>query len=115
MTQRKFTSLKEFYPYYLCEHDNVKCRQLHYIGSSMVLLLTLGVVVTQSWSLLWMLPVLGYGPAWVGHFFYEKNKPATFQYPFYSFCSDWLMLKDAITGKLQQKLELAKQDPMLKG
>lgn len=110
MTQQKFETFKDFYPYYLTEHDNLKCRRLHYIGSSLVLLFAIGAIATQSWNLLWLLPVMGYGPAWVGHFFFEKNKPATFQYPFYSFCSDWVMLKDAATGQLQNKLQLAKQE-----
>lgn len=109
MTHNKFNSFKDFYPYYLTEHGNIQCRRLHYFGSSLVILFTIGVIVTQSWALLWLLPVMGYGPAWIGHFFFEKNKPATFQYPLYSFLSDWIMLKDAATGQLTQKLELAKQ------
>ena len=109
MTQHKFNTFKEFYPYYLSEHDNVQCRRLHYFGSTLVLLFAFAAVITQSWLLLWLLPVLGYGPAWVGHLFFEKNKPATFQYPFYSFFGDWVMLKDAATGQLLDKLQLAKQ------
>ena len=110
MTQRTYNSFKDFYPYYLTEHDNAKCRRLHYIGSSLVLLFAIGTILTQAWVWLALLPVLGYGPAWVGHFFFEKNKPATFQYPFYSFCGDWVMLKDAATGQLGKKLQQAKQD-----
>jgi len=52
-----------------------------------------------------MLPVIGYGFAWVGHFGFEHNKPATFQYPFYSLMGDWVMLKDFLTGNIEQKLQ----------
>jgi hypothetical protein len=109
MTKNKFDSFKDFYPYYLTEHDNIKCRSLHYLGSTLVLALAIGAVLTKSWGLLWLLPIMGYGPAWTGHFFFEKNKPATFQYPLYSFLSDWVMLKDAVTGELPNKLQMAKQ------
>lgn len=105
MSQQKFTSFTEFYPYYLSEHSRLTCRVLHYIGSSMVLAMLAYILFSQSWIWLLSLPFLGYGPAWIGHFVFEKNKPATFQYPLYSFCGDWVMLKDAITGRLSQKLE----------
>ena len=58
-------------------------------------------IISQQLKLLWFLPVLGYGFAWVGHFFYEKNKPATFKYPFYSFIGDWVMLWHVLTGKIR--------------
>lgn len=109
MAQSKFDSFKDFYPYYLSEHDNSRCRGLHYFSSSLVLIFSIGIIATNSWLLLWLLPLIGYGLAWIGHFFFEKNKPATFQFPLYSFISDWVMLTDAVTGQLPEKLQLAKQ------
>jgi len=100
----KISSFKEFYPYYLSEHRHPVCRALHYIGSCLVLVVLAVALLTQLWQLLWLLPVIGYGFAWVGHFFFEHNKPATFQYPLYSLAADWVMLKDFVTGRLQHKL-----------
>ena len=100
----KFSSFAEFYPYYLSEHQNPVCRALHYIGSTLVIIVLLYVLFTQQWIWLWLLPVIGYGFAWLGHFLFEHNKPATFQYPFYSLAADWVMLKDFVTGQLKRKL-----------
>jgi hypothetical protein len=61
------------------------------------------VLFTSQYILLWLIPLIGYGFAWVGHFFYEHNKPATFQYPFYSFMADWVMFKDILAGKVSIK------------
>lgn len=101
--QQSFGSFAEFYPYYLAEHQNPQCRLLHFIGSWLVLAVIGAAVVTQMWVLLWLMPVIGYGFAWVGHFFYEHNKPATFKHPFYSFMGDWVMFKDILTGKISIK------------
>ena len=103
----KFNTFAEFYPYYLREHRHPTCRLLHYIGSTLVLLTLYLAISTGSYMLLWALPVIGYGFAWVGHFFVEKNRPATFTYPFYSFIGDWVMLKDFVTGQINKKLEMA--------
>ena len=100
----KFSSFAEFYPYYLSEHQNPVCRALHYIGSTLVIAVLLYALVTQQWNWLWLLPVIGYGFAWLGHFLFEHNKPATFQYPFYSLAADWVMFKDFLTGQLKHKL-----------
>lgn len=96
----KFSSFKEFYPYYLQEHKNRTSRRLHVIGSLLVLVIIATAIITSTWMLLWLVPLVGYGFAWVGHFFYEKNKPATFKHPLYSLMGDWVMLKDVLTGRL---------------
>ena len=100
-TDQRFQSFAEFYPFYLDEHRNSTCRRLHFIGSTFVLVTLLYTLTTQQWVYLIALPILGYGFAWVGHFFYEHNKPATFKYPIYSFLGDWVMFKDILTGKLK--------------
>lgn len=101
MPSHKFNSFKAFYPYYLTEHRNITCRRLHFIGSTLVLFV-IGVAVLKSqYRLLWLLPVIGYGFAWVGHFFFEKNRPATFKHPFYSLWADWVMFKDMLIGKIK--------------
>lgn len=101
MASKQFPSFKAFYPYYLSEHSDPRCRRLHYIGTSMVLILLLYAVVAQQWALLLWIPLLGYGPAWIGHFFFENNKPATFQHPLYSLMGDFVMLWQALTGQLE--------------
>lgn len=98
---QQFTSFKEFYPYYLSEHSNITCRRLHVIGSTLVIIVLVLALVQKSYMLLWLLPILGYGFAWVGHFFYEKNKPATFKYPLYSFIGDWVMFWQVLAGKVK--------------
>ncbi|EGM76105.1 Putative membrane protein [Rheinheimera sp. A13L] len=100
-----FRSFSEFYPYYLSEHKNPVCRRLHYIGSTLVLLILATLLVTGLWSYWWLMLLAGYGFAWVGHFKFEHNKPATFKYPFYSLAADWVMYKDFLTGQLEQKLQ----------
>jgi len=101
MTSPTFTSFEQFYPYYLSEHSNLTCRRLHFVGSTLVLVTLAWVLVTGNWAMVWLLPLLGYGFAWVGHFFFEKNRPATFTYPWYSLMGDWVMYKDILTGKIR--------------
>ena len=100
-TPKTFRSFAEFYPFYLNQHRNRTCRRLHFVGSSLVLAVIIWVAI--SGNLLWLLtlPVIGYGFAWIGHFGYEKNRPATFQHPLYSLMGDWVMFKDMLTGRIQ--------------
>jgi hypothetical protein len=97
---RQFQSFADFYPYYLREHQNRTNRQLHFIGTSLVILLAAGVVATGAWTWLLALPVAGYGFAWVGHFFFERNRPATFTHPLYSLIGDFRMYADIWAGRI---------------
>jgi hypothetical protein len=96
----QFKTFSDFYPYYLQEHANVTCRKLHFIGTCGVIALLLLLFFTGNMMLLAALPVVGYGFAWVGHFVFEKNRPATFKHPFYSMIGDFRMFWDILTGKL---------------
>lgn len=98
MTDKKFNSFKEFYPFYLSQHQNSVCRTLHYVGSALVLVVLVFALLGGQYLYLWALPFIGYGFAWVGHFFFEKNKPATFIYPWYSLLGDWVMFFDFLRG-----------------
>jgi hypothetical protein len=98
--ETRYRTFKEFYPFYLKEHSNSTCRRLHFAGSTIVLLLVAMAIVTGELALLWLLPVVGYGFAWVGHFFFEHNRPATFQYPLFSLMGDWVMFRDMLTGRV---------------
>ena len=97
----QFRSFAEFYPYYLGEHSNPTCRRLHFVGTSLVIALLAYTIGSGKWLLLLALPVFGYGFAWVGHFFFEKNRPATFTYPLYSLMGDFVMFRDILLGKLK--------------
>ena len=96
-----FNSFSEFYPFYLSEHRNLISRRLHFIGTGLASVLIIAAVLSQQWALILFVPVVGYGSAWIGHFFFEKNKPATFTYPLYSLMGDWVMFKDILTGKIK--------------
>ena len=95
-----YASFREFYPFYLSQHADRRCRRLHFVGSSLVLLVFVAACLRQQWRWLWLLPVLGYGFAWIGHFFFERNRPATFTHPFYSFAGDWVMYWQTLTGRI---------------
>ena len=96
----KYTRFAEFYPFYLSQHAHPRCRQLHFIGSSLVL----GCLILAIWSgsgyFLLATPFFGYGFAWLGHFFFERNRPASFSQPLYSFLSDWLMYWQLLSGQI---------------
>jgi hypothetical protein len=93
-------SFAEFYPFYLGEHRNATCRRLHFTGSTLALAsLGLALWTGNAW---WALAALfcGYGFAWVGHFAFEKNRPASFKRPLYSFMGDWRMYFEIWTGRI---------------
>ncbi len=96
----RYQRFSEFYPYYLSEHSNLTCRRLHFIGSTLAIALVIAAIVTQQWWLVAVAFVQGYGFAWVGHFFYEHNKPASFKQPWFSYRGDWKMWWQTLTGKI---------------
>jgi len=98
---KKFSTFSEFYPFYLKEHSNLVCRRLHFFGSWLVIALVILAWARSEPLLLLLVPVVGYGCAWVGHYFFEHNKPATFTYPLYSLMGDWVMWKDILFGKVK--------------
>ena len=96
----RHTSLAEFYPHYLAEHSNPVSRTLHVAGTAGVIALAIGAVATKRPQLLLAMPLAGYGLAWLGHFMFERNKPATFRQPLYSLASDFLMFRDVLLRRL---------------
>jgi len=93
-------SFAEFYPFYLSEHRNPTCRRLHFLGSTLVLVCLAMLLITGQLRFVLYALLCGYGLAWVGHFAFEKNKPASFKRPLYSFMGDWVMYKDIWTGRV---------------
>ncbi|RQP25428.1 DUF962 domain-containing protein [Piscinibacter terrae] len=97
---RSFKTFAEFYPFYLSEHSNRICRRLHFIGSTLALV-CLGMLIATGRPQYGLYAlVCGYAFAWVGHFVFEKNKPATFKRPVYSFIGDWFMYRDIWLGRI---------------
>lgn len=109
-SDQKFDKFWDFYNYYLTEHQNPTSQTLHFIGTFIFITIVFTTVVSQKWTLLLAGPIAGYGFAWVGHFFFEKNKPATFKYPFYSLASDFVMFFHILTGQLSKKMQVAKRE-----
>ncbi len=97
----RFSSFRQFYPYYLSEHSNHISRRLHFIGSCCVLVCVALALWNGQGRWLWLALLCGYGFAWIGHFFFEKNRPATFRHPFYSFAGDWVMFVDILRGRVR--------------
>ncbi|MEJ2515370.1 MAG: DUF962 domain-containing protein [Gammaproteobacteria bacterium] len=97
----RFTSFSEFYPYYLSEHSDRNCRRLHFVGTCLVIGTALWALMSANWAGLLLVPVVGYGFAWIGHFAFEKNRPATFRYPLYSLMGDFVMFRDMLTGRIR--------------
>jgi hypothetical protein len=95
-----FASFADFYPYYLNEHQNPTSRRLHFVGTLGVIGCVAMALATGDWPWLPAAVVCGYAFAWVGHFFFEKNRPATFRHPIYSLMGDWVMFKDICIGKI---------------
>lgn len=96
-----FDTFRDFYPYYLGEHRDRTCRRLHFVGTGLVIVTVLVALTTSRYSLLWLMPLPGYGFAWLGHFFFEKNRPATFRFPLCSLLADFVMFRDILAGRIR--------------
>ncbi len=95
----RYASFEAFYPFYLHQHSNRTCQRIHVVGTSLVAGAFIAFLMTLNpWWLLAM-PVVGYGFAWVGHYVFEKNRPATFQYPLWSLMGDWRMWFETLVGR----------------
>jgi len=100
-----FATFAQSWPYYVSEHRRPVTRALHFIGSTLVLATATTAVVTGRPWLLLATPILGYGFAWLGHFGFERNKPATFKHPVYSFLADWVMYGKILSGTMRAEVE----------
>jgi hypothetical protein len=99
--ERAFRSFDDFYPFYLSEHANRTSRRLHFVGTTIALALLVAAIATQNGWLVLVALLQGYAFAWVGHFFFEHNKPATFKYPGFSFMGDWRLWWEIVTGRIR--------------
>lgn len=101
MGPSRYRTLQEFYPFYLSQHQNRTCRRLHFIGTSIAIVLILYALASGRYGFALLALVQGYAWAWVGHFFFEHNRPATFTYPLLSFMGDWKLWLDMLTGRVR--------------
>ena len=99
MKTARIGTYAEFYRFYLSEHQHPTSRKLHFVGTLLLFVILFYSLIIGRYSCLWVIPVVGYGFAWVGHFFFEKNKPATFRYPLWSLASDFKLFFEILTGK----------------
>ena len=105
MEEKRYGTFEEFWPFYVREHSKKSTRMLHFVGTTAaVACAATGLLLKKRWMLL-VAPVLGYGPAWISHFFIEKNKPATFKYPLWSLRADFVMWKKIVTGQMDEEVE----------
>ena len=95
----RYKSFQDFYPFYLSEHDNKYTKLLHFIGTSFTIYLFIRFFMTFDFMFLLYALLAGYGFAWIGHFFVEHNKPATFKYPLWSLIGDYKMYFEILQGK----------------
>ena len=100
-SQGRFRSFADFYPFYLSEHRHPVCRRLHFIGTVLVIASLLAAAFTGDTRWLIAVPLAGYGLAWIGHFFFEHNRPATFSHPWYSLAGDFVMFRDLLVGRIR--------------
>ncbi len=99
-TNERFDSFRDFYPFYLGEHSDRTCRRLHFVGTALVIGTLVYALASRAFGILWLVPIFGYGFAWLGHYVFEKNRPATFRHPLYSLIGDFAMFRDMLTGKI---------------
>ena len=102
---RDFRSFEEFWPFYVREHSKKATRILHFVGTTAAGACVLGGLLTKRRWLLAVAPVVGYGPAWIGHFFVEGNKPATFDHPLWSLRADGVMWWKTLTRTMDAEVE----------
>lgn len=105
MSEARIQSFEEFWPFYVGEHKSPTSRALHYVGTSLAIGTVAAAAVTLNPTWLLLTPVVGYAPAWIGHFVIEGNRPATFKYPLWSLRGDFRMLSYALAGKMADEVE----------
>src|SRR5690606_157447 len=98
--ENEFPTYKAFWPHYVSEHQSKLNRNLHFLGTGLAVLSLVLAFVTGSAWLLPLAPLFGYAFAWAGHFYGEKNRPATFQYPLWSLMADFHMFALMCLGRM---------------
>jgi hypothetical protein len=103
--EKRFQSFEEFWPYYVREHSKKLTRQMHFVGTTLAVVSVAGALFASRRWLLLGAPFAGYGPAWISHFFIERNRPATFSYPLWSLQADFVMWSKMLAGTMHGEVE----------
>ena len=111
MSQQEIKSFEEFWPHYVAEHSQPATRALHAVGTSVGVACAAALLMRGKWRWLPLALVPGYGAAWAAHFFIEKNKPASFDYPLWSFLADYKMIGLMLTGEMDREIERLQLEP----
>ncbi|MEJ7728823.1 MAG: DUF962 domain-containing protein [Polyangiaceae bacterium] len=112
MSEARFRTFEEFWPFYVREHSRLATRRLHFVGTTVsVTALATGLLTGRKW-LAAIAPVFGYGPAWISHFFIEHNRPATFKYPAWSLQADFKMWSLMVRGAMDAEVERVMAEPV---
>ena len=111
MNQSQFNSFADFWPHYLSEHGKPATRALHATGTITALVLGSLLIATGRWWLFPLVFVPGYGLAWIGHCFVERNRPATFTHPIWSFMGDWKMIGLLLAGRINDEVSRIQTKP----
>lgn len=109
MAEERIETYAEFWDFYVAEHSQPMTRLLHFVGTSLGLVLLFWFLKNGMFLYIPLCLVVGYAFAWFSHFVIEKNKPATFKYPFWSFISDYKMMFYMLTGKMNAEVERVSQ------
>ena len=104
MARSEFETFEDFWPYYLGEHGDRTNRALHAVGTTAAAVTLGAAIAKRDWRLLALVPLVGYGPAWAGHFLIEKNRPATFKHPLWSLRGDIRMASLMLTNQLDDEI-----------
>jgi hypothetical protein len=107
MSEERYATFEEFWPFYVREHARKTTRQLHFAGTTAAATCAIAYALTRKPGWLLAMPFAGYGPAWVSHFFIEKNRPATFKYPLWSLKADLVMWQKTLMGTMDDEVERA--------
>jgi hypothetical protein len=98
------TKYNEFWDFYVREHSMPLTRWLHFVGTALGLVTLVWFIASGRWYFIPISFVIGYAFAWVAHFVVEKNRPATFKYPLWSFISDYKMIWYMLTGRMEAEV-----------
>lgn len=107
MSDRRYETFDEFWPFYARQHSKRTTRTMHFVGTTAAMACIAGGLLTKRRWLLALAPLAGYGPAWVSHFFVEGNRPATFTYPAWSLRADIVMWWKTLAGTMDEEVEQA--------
>jgi hypothetical protein len=105
MADPTIEDFEQFWDFYVGEHKKKSTRLFHFVGTTAAIGCVAGGLLTKRRWLLLMAPIAGYGPAWISHFFIEKNKPASFKYPLWSLQADFVMWWKTIKGEMQAEVD----------